>query len=47
MYVRASTILIDNLIKTLGLEHDYKQYKTPAFNLLLQKYEDIKPFNGK
>ena len=32
--------LIEHVIKTVGLEHDSKQHKTPATNPPLGKHED-------
>ena len=37
--------LTDTIIKTLGLEKDSKQHKTPAVSPPLNKHKDSKPFN--
>ena len=39
--------LTETIIKTLGLENDSKQHKTPAVSPPLNKYEDSEPFNEK
>ena len=39
--------LTETIIKTLGLENDSKQHKTPAVSPPLNKHEDSEPFNKK
>ena len=39
--------LTDTIIKSLGLNHDSKQHKTPAVSPPLQNYTDLAPFKEK
>ena len=38
-------VLIETIIRTLGLENDSKRHQTPAVSLPLQKSENSEPFN--
>ena len=40
-------VLIETIIKLLGLENDSKQHQTPSVSQPLQKYKDSNPFKEK
>ena len=38
--IMSQSAIIETIIKTLGLENDFKMHKTPAVRPPLQKYKD-------